>query len=124
MITALFDFSHTYCIAICAALLPFSLFMTFGTLFHLGLGHPTRRVHLSAALAWTGSALMVLHVYTWLAIGVVMVPTYVLPFFAGLFTVINAWAVGHPRSLLHLFAQIRSAGHHVGQSTVLPGRVQ
>jgi hypothetical protein len=42
---------------------------------------------------------MVLHILTWLVIGVVMAPTFILFWLATTCLLINIWAIAHPSSL-------------------------
>ncbi|HEY9711175.1 MAG TPA: hypothetical protein V6D48_23405, partial [Oculatellaceae cyanobacterium] len=71
----LFEFSRTNCIALCAFLVPANLFFTLRTVIFTGLGRPQVQVRQAAVLACIPALVMVLHVFTWLMIGVVMAPT-------------------------------------------------
>ncbi|MDX2228459.1 MAG: hypothetical protein NW220_02390 [Leptolyngbyaceae cyanobacterium bins.349] len=98
-LNTLFAFSHTYCVAICAVLVPFNLLTTLLTLTLVGLKRAPMRVWPSSGLAIAGSLLMVSHVFTWLVVGVVRVPTFVL-FSLGLTClVLNLWAICQAESL-------------------------
>jgi hypothetical protein len=104
----LFAFSHTYCLAICAVLVPFNLLTTLMTLTFVGLGRSTGRVWLSSGCAIAGSLLMVLHVLTWLVVGVVQVQTFVLFSLGMTCLVLNLWAIwqaGSLRALVRLVVQ-------------------
>lgn len=77
-INTLFEFSRSHCIAICAALVPANLLATSQTMLFLGLRRPVFQVQLMAAVASFYALVMVLHVITWLVVGIVMAPTYIL----------------------------------------------
>jgi hypothetical protein len=77
-LNALCEFSRAYCIAICAFLVPANLLATSQTLLMSWFRRPLVQVWLMAGTASLYALVMVLHVATWLAIGVVMLPTYVL----------------------------------------------
>ncbi|WP_199333408.1 hypothetical protein [Oculatella sp. FACHB-28] len=74
----LFEFSRTNCVAICAVLVPANLLATSQTLLLLWFRRPLRQVWLMAAIASLCALVMVLHVMTWLIIGVVMMQTFIL----------------------------------------------
>ncbi|MGD2180743.1 hypothetical protein [Lusitaniella coriacea] len=74
----LFEFSRNNCVAICAFLVPANLFATLQTLLFFFLQRPPQHLRLSATLASSFAIVMVLHVYTWFAIGVVTPVTFVL----------------------------------------------
>jgi uncharacterized membrane protein YdbT with pleckstrin-like domain len=77
-LTYLGEFSRTHCIAICSVLVPANLLATSQTLWMAWRQRPLRQLYLMAIVACLYSAVMVLHVMTWLWIGVVMLPTFVL----------------------------------------------
>ncbi|MEA5620313.1 hypothetical protein VB711_21050 [Cronbergia sp. UHCC 0137] len=72
------EFSRTNCGGICAFLIPSIISATLLTIILTVVGRPTSQVFLSAGFASLLSGIMVFHVYTWLIIGVVMLPTYIL----------------------------------------------
>ncbi len=74
----LLEFSRMHCVAICAALVPMNLMATTQTLIFAGTQRSFAQVGLMAGVASLYALMMVLHVLTWLLIGVVMVPTYIL----------------------------------------------
>ncbi len=75
---ALFEFSRSNCVGICAFLVPANLLTTSLTLTLTGLGRSRHQVFIAAGIASLFSGIMVLHVLTWFLIGVVMPPTYIL----------------------------------------------
>ena len=103
---SLLHFSHTYCIAICAALVPLNLIATVLTLILTGLHRPIAEVGKASGVAIALAGLMVLHVLTWFAIGVVMVPTYVLLTLGTVCFAVNSWAILHPSSLQRLLNRL------------------
>lgn len=77
-LATLLHFSHQNCIAICAFLVPANLLATGQTLLLFFLNRPAARVRLSALLASSFAVLMILHVLSWFAIGVVTPVTFIL----------------------------------------------
>ncbi|WP_414564513.1 MULTISPECIES: hypothetical protein [unclassified Anabaena] len=71
-------FSSTYCIGICAFLIPANLIATSLTIGFTLSSRPAIEVWRSAAIASIFALLMILHVFAWFMIGVVMAPTYIL----------------------------------------------
>lgn len=108
-LTRLFEFSHTYCVAICAALVPLNLLATLQTLVFVGLNRSRLRVGLAAGLAGLVASAMILHVMTWFAIGVVMVQTYILLMLGGICLSVNLWAVQHPQSMRWVLSALRKS---------------
>lgn len=77
-LNALAEFSRNYCVSICAFLVPANLVTTVLTLLGLYLARPTRQIFATASLALLFAVIMFLHIGTWLIIGVVMAPTFIL----------------------------------------------
>lgn len=96
------EFSHTYCIAICAFLVPANLLTTLHTAILIGLNRPRMQIWASVAVASLWATAMIFHVFTWFAIGVVMPPTYILLVMAITCLTINVWAIAHPASMMQL----------------------
>ncbi|NJK75684.1 MAG: hypothetical protein HC942_18800 [Microcoleus sp. SU_5_6] len=103
------EFSHTYCISICAFLVPANLLATLLTGILTGLNRSRWQIGASAVVASLCAAAMIFHVFTWFAIGVVMAPTYILLLLGITCLVINSWAVGHPASMRQLIGIAVSA---------------
>jgi hypothetical protein len=74
----LIEFSSTYCIAICAILIPANLLATSSTIIFTLRHRPAIHIWQSAGIANIFALLMILHVLAWFMIGVVMTPTYIL----------------------------------------------
>jgi hypothetical protein len=72
------EFSRTHCVSICAFLVPANLVATVVTMIFTALRRPQTRVWQAASVAGFFASIMILHVFTWLSIGVVMAPTYIL----------------------------------------------
>lgn len=96
------EFSHTYCIAICAFLVPANLLATLMTGILTGLNRPKVQVRASVVVASLFATAMIFHVFTWFAIGVVMPPTYILLLMAITCLAINLWAIGYPATMRQL----------------------
>jgi hypothetical protein len=102
MFDALCEFSRAHCIAICAFLVPANLLLTLLTMIFTGLQRPQTQVWPTTVIANVLAALMIFHVFTWFAIGVVMAPTFILLFLGCTCLAINCWAIAHPLSLARL----------------------
>ncbi len=106
-LNTLSEFSRANCIAICAFLVPANLLFTIRTVVFTGLHRPQVQVRQAAVLACIPALVMVLHVYTWLMIGVVMAPTYILFWLASTCVCLNFWAIAHPKSMASLLKAVR-----------------
>ena len=98
----LFEFSRNNCVAFCAFLVPANLLATTNTLVLVFLQLSIGQIRLNATLACILALIILFHVGTWLMIGVVMIPTFILPFLAVTCLVINFWAIIFPSSLQRL----------------------
>ena len=74
------DFSRSHCIEICAFLVPANLIATSQTMLFTFLKRSPVQIFTITASAIFYASLMILHVISWLSIGVVMAPTYILLF--------------------------------------------
>jgi len=72
------EFSRTHCVSICAFLVPANLLATLLTTIFTAFRRPHVQVWQAAGIASIFSVAMMLHVFTWFAVGVVMAPTYIL----------------------------------------------
>ncbi|WP_242040271.1 hypothetical protein [Anabaena subtropica] len=86
-------FSSTYCISICAFLIPANLITTLLTIGLTLLSRPVIEIWRSAAIASIFALLMILHVFAWFMIGVVMAPTYILLVLGSICLFINLGAI-------------------------------
>ncbi|MCU0544753.1 MAG: hypothetical protein MUE44_21720 [Oscillatoriaceae cyanobacterium Prado104] len=96
------EFSHAYCISICAFLVPANLLVTLLTIILTGSNRSRWQIRASAAVASLCATAMIFHVFTWFAIGVVMAPTYILLLLGITCLTVNSWAVAHPASMRQL----------------------
>jgi hypothetical protein len=96
------EFSHTYCVAICAFLVPANLLTTLQAVILTGLNRPRIQVQASVLVASVFAITMIFHVFTWFIIGVVMPPTFILLLMAVTCLTINIWAIAHPASIVQL----------------------
>lgn len=101
-INTLFDFSRNHCIAICALLVPANLIATLQVLLFTLFQRSAVQVQFTAAVASLYALIMLLHVYTWFAIGVVMAPTYILTLLACVCLTLNISAVLYQHGWLAL----------------------
>lgn len=97
--TALLDFSRCHCVSICAALVPINILATAMTVFQVSRPHPGWSIKASIGFASLAAGLLALHDLSWLIIGVVMAPTYILFTIAVVCLSFNAWAGWYPDSL-------------------------
>ncbi|MFH7030180.1 MAG: hypothetical protein ACHBN1_33675 [Heteroscytonema crispum UTEX LB 1556] len=102
-LNTLAEFSRANCVSICAFLVPANLIATVLTMVFAALRRPLHQVWQAAGIASIFALVMVLHVYTWFAIGVVMVPTYILLWLAITCLLTNLGAILFRKSSIQLF---------------------
>jgi protein-S-isoprenylcysteine O-methyltransferase Ste14 len=91
----LFEFSFAHCIAICAFLVPANLLLTLWTILLARQGHSPIQTHLVMLAASLAAFILLLHDFTWFAIGVVMAPTYILLVLGCVCLSLNLWAIAY-----------------------------
>ncbi|WP_071525255.1 hypothetical protein [Spirulina subsalsa] len=102
LISTLADLSRTYCVGICAFLIPLDLTLTGCTLFWLVTQRP-KMVTRCAIAACTVSLLIFLHISSWFTIGVVTPVTFILSGLGLLCLSVNLSAVyGYSQFQRHL----------------------
>ncbi len=106
MIDWIFEFSRTHCIGICAFLVPANLLATLQTMIFTSWPRFRSPVPLMVTVASLYALVMVFHVFTWFAIGVVMAPTFILLFLASVCLTINFWAIAHSASLSKILLKV------------------
>jgi hypothetical protein len=97
------EFSRCHCIGICAFLVPTNLCLASVTMLLIALDRSPQLIYTIVAVAIFPAIALFLHVATWWAIGVVMLPTFILPVLATTCLAIYAYAVvnrQHMKSLL------------------------
>lgn len=72
------EFSREHCVAICAFLVPINLFVTLQTLVFVTLNCPFSSVRRSVGLSLPFALILMLHVGTWLMVGVIHPFTFIL----------------------------------------------
>lgn len=92
-LTSACELSRTHCIAICAVLVPANLLATSQTVLMVWFRRPIAQIWLMAGVSSLYALVMVLHVLTWLIVGVVMIPTYVLLWLGSTCLVTNLLAI-------------------------------
>ncbi|MBD2449012.1 hypothetical protein H6G76_17995 [Nostoc sp. FACHB-152] len=97
------EFSSTYCIGICAFLIPANLFATSLTIIFTLLHRPALQVWQAAGIASIFALLMILHVLAWFMIGVVMAPTYILLALASICLLANLGAILRHRHFVRAY---------------------
>lgn len=113
-IDPLFEFSRSHCIAICAVLVPANLLATLQIMIFAWFRYPSSQIYLIAAMASIYASMLLLHVFTWFAIGVVMAPTYILTLLGSVCICINLGAI-----LYHLKQPRRSQQQQIGSNVSL-----
>ena len=98
-LTSIVEFSRSHCIGICAVLVPTNLGLAIATMLLVGLNRSARTIYTTVALSVLPAIILLLHVATWWAIGVVMLPTFILPVLATTCLVIQAYALINPQQL-------------------------
>jgi hypothetical protein len=102
------EFSRCHCIGICAILVPTNLSLTIATMLLTALGRSTSRIYATVGLSILPAIVLLLHVITWWSIGIVMLPTYILPILALTCLMINAYAAINAPQMGHLLRKIYS----------------
>lgn len=105
-INALFEFSRSNCVTICAFLVPANLITTIVTMTFVGLGRSFNQIFVAAGIASLFSGIMVLHVLTWFLIGVVMPPTFILLTLGTLCLATNLWGLFGQKSMARVLHAI------------------
>jgi hypothetical protein len=104
------EFSRCHCGLVCAFLIPAILLTTLQTLIFTGLGWNTWPIIFGS---FVYSLLIILHVATWLVVGVIQVPTFILLGLALLCTAVNTYAGIRSKQMYHGlrwgFAYVRSS---------------
>lgn len=98
-LTSIVEFSRSHCIGICAVLVPTNLGLAIATMVLVGLNRSARTIYTTVALSVLPAIILLLHVATWWALGVVMLPTFILPVLAVTCLVIQAYALINPQQL-------------------------
>ena len=98
-LTSIVEFSRSHCIGICAVLVPTNLGLASATMVLVGLNRSALTIYTTVALSVLPAIILLLHVATWWAIGVVMLPTFILPVLATTCLVIQAYALINPQQL-------------------------
>lgn len=103
MVMSLFEqlceFSRMNCVGICACLVPFNFLLSFMTLVCVARKVSPSLIQKNAIAVYCGVTVMLLHVGTWLLVGVVMVPTFLLPMLGMVCIAINLWGTKAPGSM-------------------------
>jgi hypothetical protein len=105
ILNLLVEFSHRYCVEICAVLVPANLLATGRTLVLVGWHPSSQRVRSAVLLAATVALVMALHVFSWLLVGIVMPPTFILLALSCVCLSIHTWSILHPNSLRSLLSK-------------------
>lgn len=112
------EFSRDRCIAICAFLVPANLLLTLQTLSLVARNRSQVSIRWSVAIATALAAILVLHVGTWFAIGVVTPVTFILLGLASTCLAINFWTTIYQST----FRDLLQLGQTYLYKTVLAAR--
>ncbi len=105
------EFSRYNCTAICAFLVPANLLATIQTLVFLYLKRPQSQIWLALLFACSFAFAMILHVATWLIIGVVMAPTFILLGLVATCLVVNFVVVIYPEKSQRILQLVVQKAH-------------
>jgi phosphate/sulfate permease len=109
------EFSRCHCVSICAFLVPTNLLLASAILLLTALDRSTRTIYAIVAIGIFPALALFLHVVTWWSIGVVMLPTFILPLLATTCLAIYAYAVinrQHLKNLLIAICEFTIAKYH------------
>lgn len=101
------ELSRLHCLGICAFLVPSNLLATLTTLVLVATRKPRQMRLLSTAMATIFAVTMILHVWTWFAVGVVQSPTFILLSLASLCLSINLLALAFPHNVVLAYRWVR-----------------
>lgn len=122
-IASLFEFSRRHCVAICAVLVPANLLATLQVLVGIALCRPPAQIRLSVTLTTVLASLLVLHVGTWLAIGVVRPVTFILFGLAATCWLLAVGTAAYPQAYQNWIRWLlgrdqRPDGQHLGRGGI------
>jgi uncharacterized membrane protein (GlpM family) len=100
------DFSRCHCVGICAVLVPLNLLLSMTAIYLVGANRSTKLIYGTAAIALWPAIALFLHVATWWSIGVVMLPTFILPVLAIICLATHVYAVIDPQQMRVLLWKI------------------
>jgi hypothetical protein len=106
------EFSRCHCIGICAFLVPVNLGLANATILLTALNRSPQLIANIARISLVPAVILLLHVATWWSIGVVMLPTFILPILAIVCLTTQAYVVLNPdrtRRLLQTISKFSSA---------------
>jgi sulfite exporter TauE/SafE len=96
------EFSRCHCIGICAGLVPLNLLLSTTTIYLVSANRSAWLIYATVGISiWPAIALF-LHVATWWSIGVVMLPTFILPTLATICLATHAYAAIDPQQMRKL----------------------
>ena len=100
------EFSRCHCIGICAFLVPTNLFLAMGTMWLVAMDRSTKQIYTIISLSILPAIVLLLHVVTWWIVGVVMLPTFILPLLAVTALSIQTYALVNPQHMRNLLLNI------------------
>jgi hypothetical protein len=106
------EFSRCHCIGICAFLVPTNLGLANATILLTAFNRSPQLVANIAKISIVPAVILLLHVATWWSIGVIMLPTFILPTLAIICLATQAYVVSNPdrtRRLVQTISKFSSA---------------
>jgi hypothetical protein len=106
------EFSRCHCIGICAFLVPVNLGLANATILLTAFNRSPQLIANVARISIVPALILLLHVATWWSIGVVMLPTFILPTLAIVCLTTQAYVVSNPdrtRQLVQNISKFSSA---------------
>lgn len=92
-ITSLGEFSRNHCIGICAFLIPANLLTTLTSLILVIVNPSQMKLLISAGIAISFAIILSCHVASWLIVGVIQVPTFILLALSVFCIGLNIWVI-------------------------------
>lgn len=103
------EWSRENCIGICSFLVPANLLTTLLTIILLWQNKPFLPLNFIRFWAFTFAFALIFHVSTWLIIGVVMTPTFILLGLALTCLTIQGWLIYNPQGVLQTRKRIMAS---------------
>jgi hypothetical protein len=106
------EFSRCHCIGICALLVPTNLCLANATILLTVFNRSSQLIYTIAGISIVPALVLLLHVATWWSVGVVMLPTFILPVLALTCLAIQTFVVSNPvrtRSLVSIISKFSIA---------------
>jgi hypothetical protein len=105
-LSSIAEFSRFHCISICTILVPINLCLAGTTTILVASNRSTQLIYPTVCVSVLPAVILLLHVATWWSIGIVMLPTFILPMLAIICLANNAYAIIAPEHMRNLVITI------------------